>query len=756
MSIGRRLFAFAMLAMLAVSVRAAPMERTVLALYDGSAGDRIDGSAVRATLVHRLAEMPLNHLGLKVQYHDISQGLPEPAELEGIRGVFTWFRDDRVPRPRAYMDWAEMALDQGLRYVVMGNPGVSSGGQGPAFRERVTRFYKRLGLVDRDRFVKLTYDVNLLRHEPGMLDFERRYGGQLPGYDQLAVLPDRGRAILEARKAGNSETDATLVAITDVGGYVASGYSHTGGDDAQERQWTLNPFAFLAEALDVVDTPRPDVTTLAGNRIFFSHIDGDGWNNLSGVPGYADPPTLSSRVILEEIVRGFPDLPVTVGPVVAELHPEWHGSETSRAVARAIFSEPNVEAGSHTWSHPLDWGYFADGAPQEMAKYGDLYPEAGWIGEYDPDADRFRLDWSRKRDRKQAMVGEGGEYGMPRAYGVEPFDLEQEITGAVWYINQLTPPDKEVEIVQWSGDTTPFDEAIARAREAGLYNINGGDSRYDRTYPSYSWVAPVGRPVDGERQIYASNSNENTYTDLWTKHFYGFRFLMETVDNTEHPRRVKPFNVYYHMYSGEKLASLNAVKVNLRKARSEGVLPVTTSHYAAIAESFYETRLERSSDDLWEVRNRGALQTVRFDRAATRAVDFSRSEGVLGQRHFQGSLYVALDPEVERPRVALRSLGQLGLPPEAERAYVIQSRWRVSALELETNEGFEFSVRGFGPGRMRWYVPRAGTYAVRIVAGGEVETLQRQAEQDGRLEFVLPARAIEGARVQVARVEGPG
>jgi len=620
----------------------------------------------------------------------------------------------------------------------------------------VARFYERLGLVDRDRFVELTYDVDLLRHESGMLDFERRYGGRLPGYDQLTVLPGRGRAILEARKAGNPDTDAALVALTDVGGYVASGYTHSGGDDAQERQWTLNPFAFLAEALDVVGTPRPDVTTLAGNRIFFSHIDGDGWNNLSGVPDYADPPTLSSRVILEEIIRGFPDLPVTVGPVVAELHPDWHGSETSREVARAIFAEPNVEAGSHTWSHPLDWGYFADGAPQEMARYGDLYPEAGWIGEYDPDADRFRLDWSRKRDRKQALVGEGGEYGMPRAYGIRPFDIEQEITGSVWYINQLTPPGKEVEIIQWSGDTTPFAEAIERAREAGLHNINGGDSRYDRTYPSYSWVAPVGRPVKGERQIYASNSNENTYTDLWTKHFYGFRFLMETVDNTERPRRVKPFNVYYHMYSGEKLASLNAVKANLRKARSEDVIPVTTSHYAAIGESFYETTIQRLDGGLWEVRNRGALQTVRFDRAAARAVDFGRSSGVLGQRHFQGSLYVALDPEVQRARVALRSVDELGSPPAARRPYAIQSRWRLSAVEVREGSGFDFRAQGFGPGRMKWYVPRAGTYSIRMTTGGGVETLRKRTGRDNALEFVLPAGAIEGARVRVERVEGPG
>ena len=471
-----------LLAAALVPAAAEPVDRTILALYDGS-----DGSRVRETLIHQFAEMPLNHLGMRVRYHDVSTGLPEGKALAGVRGVLTWFRDDRISRPGAYMAWAERVMERGVRLVVMGNPGI--GGAGPG--ERVDRFFRHLGLEERDRFVKLTHDVELLRRKPEMLDFERRYGGRLAPYDQLRVLPGRGRAVLVARKAGRPETDGVLVAITNVGGYAASGYTHSGGEDARERQWTLNPFAFFRAAFDLTGVPKPDVTTLAGSRIFFSHIDGDGWNNMSTVPAYEKPPTIAARVILEEIVRGFPHLPVTVGPVVADLHPDWHGSETSREVARALFAEPNVEAGSHTWSHPLDWSYFRNGADGEMAKFGELYPEAGWIGGYDPDADRYRLKWSRKGNRKQAMVGEHGEYGIPRAYGVKPWDLEREIQGSVRYINGLLPPDKEVRVLQWSGVTLPFPEAVALSREAGLRNINGGDRRFDRAYPSYSWVAPL-------------------------------------------------------------------------------------------------------------------------------------------------------------------------------------------------------------------------------------------------------------------------
>ncbi len=38
---------------------------------------------------------------------------------------------------------------------------------------------------------------------------------------------------------------------------------------------------------------------------------------------------------------------------------------------------------------------------------------------------------------------------------------------------------------------------------------------------------------------------------------------METVANTETPRRLKPFNIYYHMYSAARPESLDAVQARI-------------------------------------------------------------------------------------------------------------------------------------------------------------------------------------------------
>ena len=70
---------------------------------------------------------------------------------------------------------------------------------------------------------------------------------------------------------------------------------------------------------------------------------------------------MSAEVVQREAIEAFPDLPVTVAPIVADLDPTWFGSEQSQTIARDLFELPQVEIGSHTWSHPFDWSFFADG-----------------------------------------------------------------------------------------------------------------------------------------------------------------------------------------------------------------------------------------------------------------------------------------------------------------------------------------------------------------------------------------------------------
>jgi hypothetical protein len=264
---------------------------------------------------------------------------------------------------------------------------------------------------------------------------------------------------------------------------------------------------------------------------------------------------------------------------------------------------------------------------------------------------------------------------------------------------------------QWSANIPPSEEAIAATKAAKVRNINGGDSRFDRAYPSHAWIAPLGRQVGNHWQIYASNSNENAYTDNWTQRYFGFQHLVQTLRNTETPVRIKPINLYYHMYSGERTSSLAALRSNLDFIQRQEIAPITTSRYAAIADGFYSTKIIAEDKNRWRFENRDALQTIRFDQATLKTVDFSRSEGVVGQRHYQGSLYVALDDTHPAPVITLTKPEKTDQEPPASRPYLVQSRWRVFALE-STRERVRFNSAGFGPGEFHWQFPQPGAYKV--------------------------------------------
>ncbi|MFH1573064.1 MAG: hypothetical protein ABIG68_03730, partial [Acidobacteriota bacterium] len=660
--------------------------------------------------------------------------LPPLDGMSDVRGVLTWFLSDSMPDPAGFLRWAEAVVDSGRKFVILGDLAA-----GRDYRGRrtplssINRFLARLGLRAEGEWVRITYDARLVHRNPSMVEFERPLHGVLPPFEVFRTTNPEAVSYLRVRRGSSPEGDSDLVVISPTGGLAAQGYILYQNEDFQKRQLYLNPFEFFRLAFGTDDLPTPDFTTLCGRRIYYSHVDGDGWHNLSDIEAYRARGALSSEVILERIIRPYPDLPVTVAPIAADLDPAWYGSERALRVAKTLFALPHVEAGSHTYSHPLFWNFFVDGTFEEEK----------------------RLARQADRNGNTAMVAEHMHgHQVPRSYLLEPFSLDQEVSGSVAFINSLLPPGKRVELYQWSGDTHPFAAAMEATRAAGLKNINGGDSRLDDEYPSYAWVAPLGRKVGGHWQIYASNSNENTYTDLFTGRYFGFRDLVRTLENTEHPRRIKPINIYYHMYSGEKLASLKALLGNLEYARAREIAPITAAHYAAIADGFYTTRIARLGSLCWRVEDRGELQTLRFDGADRLGVDFGRSAGVLGQRHYQGSLYVSLDPAVASPIVQLVGRGPGDAAP-VTRPYLVQSRWHLWELSI-TPEAMSFSARGFGNGDMTWKMRMGGRYKVEVSRGGRVLAgSEVMADGSRMLQLSLEPLAVLPVRVTLVRLEDP-
>jgi hypothetical protein len=191
------------------------------------------------------------------------------------------------------------------------------------------------------------------------------------------------------------------------------------------------------------------------------------------------------------------------------------------------------------------------------------------------------------------------------------------------------------------------------------------------------------------------------------------------------------------MYSGARQAALDAVRQNLDYAKTRALIPLQASTYARIAGSFPDIAIGAIGPRRWRIQNRGHLQTLRFERGLFSAVDFGRSHGVLGQTRLHGHLYVALDPAIRDPVVALQSSGDPDAAPEAGVPYLIESGWDVSAL-VRVADGVAFRAGGFADGAMHWFVPRPGDYRVRVQArDGTTRTRLVTADPTGVLSFTL-------------------
>lgn len=720
-----------------------PVARTILALYDSRAE-----ATASDTRIHRFAEMPLNHLGYVLDYRDVNKPLPR-GDLSAYRAVLTWFLEP-LAEPRAVGEWlAGATAGASMRYVVLGEV---LPGRGEGLMHLTDRLYAKLGLADGDDQVEVTVGARVVELDTEMIGFERPLDKVLPPFPVLRAVAEKSHVHLGIETRHGPTREVSAVVVTGPGGgYAAEAFSIFFEPTADRLAWTIDPFRFFERALGAGLRPIPDATTVAGRRIYFSHIDGDGWNNLTELEGLRAEGLRASEVILREAIRAYPDLPVSVGLIGCDVDPQYGAEPASVGIARALFLLPQVEVASHTHTHPYDWGFFEtyDRATEEARIENYQRPELSLRQRL---SEKVHLIAGRPAPVTASNKYIAGTDDLPRTYLKNPFDLGGEVAGGLAVAEGLAPPGKRARLFQWSGDTTPFEAAVAATRRAGVRNINGGDSRLDSEFPSVAYVPALSRAVGAERQIYAGNSNENTYTNDWTGPYYGFFMLEETLRNTEQPRRLKPFNLYYHMYSGEKPAALAAVRHFLDLARRSAVAPIPASDYAAIADNFFDIRIERVGEAAWAVTGHADLETVRFDNAQALALDLAASEGVLGANRANGALYVTLDRARPRALVALapRHVAEAAAATDPSRRPMLRdSRWRVTALEGD-GCNTRMTASGFGPGEMTFETMPGRRYDVTVMRGDEMLTgVSASADATGVLGLALAADAIEPVQVRL-------
>ena len=699
--------------------------RTVIALYNPNAGP------IRDQLIHTAAEMPLNYLGLDVRYYDVNKPLPNIAHDPKVLGILTWFTQGKViQNPLSYIHWIQNNIKNGKKLVILGNPGFL---YNPETKKElptkyINKVFRLLGLQFYSQWQN-SYHDKIIYKNTNMVEFEKTYAKRVRPYYRIKRFNYAYTSYLKVAPYGDNKEASDLIVTGPNGGYAAANYEffsiYSNKKKRELKQWYINPFLFFKKAFHTENIPKPDVTTLDGLRIFFSHIDGDGWNNVTYVSSFPKH-TLSAEVIYEKILKAYPDIPVTVSAIAADIDSSWVGTEKSKKIARKIFALDNVQVATHTYSHPFEWEFFEHYNPNKEKIFFDNYTFGTWLDDSIEEKSFANLlgyeEHPHHHTHGKGYKLHAEDYDTPRAFANKKFDIYNEIIGSINKINEFTPQNKKANIVLWSGNTTPFQKALEITRKNNFYNMNGGDSRFDNEYNSNAWVSGIGKRVGNELQIYAVNSNENTYTDLWTNRFFGFKFLPQTFYNTEVPKRLKPMNLYYHMYSGEKLAALNALLSNIKYIQSQSHISITALDYIKTATGFYSTKFIKISNQCWQVKNRGKLNTIRFDDASIDQVDFSKSTGVIGQNYYRGSMYVSLEPTYQTPEICLKKIPNLADFFNTSKAYLVSSTWQIKDFYTHKNI-ISFFASGWGNGKFKLVVPKDGLYKIKLEDGRVISSI---------------------------------
>jgi hypothetical protein len=672
------------------SVRGQPLDnelvRRVLGLYNGKDPD----TDAEANHVHLKAELILNHLGLLVDLRDVNRPLPEDEAMSRYLGVLAWFDGQRMKQPLAYLKWLARQAQAGRRVVVLGGLGASVDLKGrQTTPEELNEALSAIGLEYHGDFTNDPHRIVVVSKDSEMVEFERKLPRRLEFFEHYRLTDPAGRAYLRLGRADKPEVKSDVVVVTPRGGFVAPSYVME-----EERfgrnyvtQWRIDPFRFFAEAFGVQRTPRPDFTTLNGSRIYYSHIDGDGFPSITAV----DYKSMCGDFARVELLEAF-DLPTTVSFVVGEIAPPPRGIGTKERVAgaRKIAALPQVELAAHGLCHPMDW-----------------------------------------RARQHAVCA----VELP-GYRMDP---REEIVGASrWITDNLAPAGKSTRVMLWTGWCNPAEDMLQLAEKEGLYNLNGGDPVMTGEFPSYLHLAPPIHHVGKVQQYYTSAPNEYILTEEWQPPFHRWRKVIEVMRNTDVPRRVYPMNVYYHFYIVENEPGLAAMKDVLRWVLRQEPAPLFASEYLDVMRDFQHLRLaavEPGSDEAWRVLNSGYDRTIRFDRA-DRHVDMERSKGVIGYRRLprQGALYVHLDESHDHTVVLSPTIGRA--------PFVLRVAAYADKVKLSPRRA-TMTLRGFGRKYVSlanmspssWYLVRARNEEGREVSGrvhsGSVGTLHWNGDING-------------------------
>ena len=593
--------------------------------------------------------LPLEWLGYVPVFFNAEAG-----ELPGGRGdefaayVFDAFTDWGEPTQKRVLEWFAKRPAKSAPVLVFGKL--------PFDGRYATIFGGLLGMSIDTRTTSTLNSPEGIRMEKSPILAGEIPPRPIPSNYPVVVAPKGARVLasLAFRVPGDlSPKEFDAVFLAPWGGAVLNPFLRFERPDNISLS-VVDIFAFLGETLRGPAFPAPDPTTRDGLRLVFSHVDADGFSNFSAV----EKGRLSSEIIRDHIYKAYP-LPITSSIIESEIRGYLKrqapgDSEKLTRIAKDIFALPNIQIASHTYSHPFFWMH----------------------------------------DDKTETLYEVQALELGVQYDLGRIDPEREICGSVEYIRrELAPPGKPVDLILWSGNCRPGPEALAVADAMGIENLNGGDTVVSRSRPGVASVAPLAMPWDDRLQVNAAIQNEMLFTGGFEgPRWGGYTNVIQTFERTGAPRRLKPVGIYYHIFMGDRLESLNSLKAVYDWALARPLQATTAARYARSVREANRAVIFTHGTDRWIVVAGSECRTFRLPSCKP---DFAASQNLVGANPTDGQLYLAAG---KSPRTVIALAG--APPPHIH-------------LKESTAEA---NVEAFGPREIR--ISASDFRPVRITLAG--------------------------------------
>ena len=712
--------------------------RTILGLYDGG---RENSPA--DTRLHRFIELPLNHLGYRVRYLDVSRDdLPQPVD-PSIAGAVSWF-DAPLPDSERFAAWAVAARSDcpdAISFIVLGETGLFADHK-PSAAE--ADYLHRLGLGWTARSILLGDLTDVSHTGLPLRGFESDFVFRPGRYASLRALTatDAALSVVPAGKQAGDSID--LIVQHHPNAYVHQSATLDADSRAEGYFWIMDPFAILGAALARdKQTPIADVTTLNGRRIYFETVGPEGWLAPAPARTFDEEPRLGAESLAETLIMPFPDLPVTVSVVTGDLDETIGGksAQIGRRMAVSILTLPQTAVATSGRSLVRHWA--AISKPPQTAATPFV-------------KDTVSLDQPNRllavlgRNLRQAFADpyapdEPQLSDGLRQYGQDPFVTGAETSDAIETVRTLIPNKHVRPLFLWSGDGRPAQDAQAAVRQAGAAAFGGGITKVGASL-SMSALSSFFLSDGQQIQVYHALPGDLGNLGYPLKDVHALQGLGLMVLQTDHPMRLKPFQLAYSAGTANQFATRSIIERLKHLAVSTGTIPIFAARYVEIVEGFSSVEFNPDGALKWRVTGRGGLQTLRFDDAQALSVDLAESAGVLGARRINRSLYIALDPGIVEPVVALTpDASPSGMKVLAGRIGLLDSNLEIlSATRTPCLSVLE--VTGWGMGEISFYGDPGAGYLVNIVAGARQSAglvlghIKVVADASGYVAVTVPTR----------------